>query len=76
MRALCLEIGRGIECARAIVKAKSPAVDGAMRAISFAGVLGVLLQMLYAGGMVAVLNRGPFSFGSSSSPPDATSGTT
>jgi hypothetical protein len=45
------------------LKAKSPAVDGAMRAIGFAGVLGVLLQMLYAGGIVAVLNRGPFSFG-------------
>lgn len=45
------------------MKAKSPAVDGAMRAIGFAGVLGVLLQMLYAGGIVAVLNRGSFSFG-------------
>jgi hypothetical protein len=45
------------------MREKSPAVDGAMRAIGFAGVLGVLLQMLYAGGIVAVLNRGPFSFG-------------
>jgi hypothetical protein len=44
-------------------KQEGPAVEGAKRAISFAGVLGVLLQMLYAGGMVAVLNRGPFSFG-------------
>ena len=38
-------------------------VDGAMRTIGFAGVLGVLLQMLYAGGIVVVLGRGPFSFG-------------
>ncbi len=45
------------------LKEEAPAVDGAMRAIGFAGVLGVLLQMLYAGGIVAVLNRGPFSFG-------------
>ena len=45
------------------LREKSPAVDGAMRAIGFAGVLGVFLQMLYAGGIVAVLGRGPFSFG-------------
>ena len=45
------------------MREKSPAVNGAMRAIGFAGFLGVLLQMFYAGGIVAVLGRGPFSFG-------------
>ena len=34
-----------------------------MRAIGWAGLLGVLLQMFFAGGIVAVLGRGPFSFG-------------
>jgi hypothetical protein len=34
-----------------------------MRTIAFAGFLGVLLQMFYAGGIVVVLGRGPFSFG-------------
>ena len=45
------------------MREKGPAVEGAMRATGLAGVLGVLLQMLYAGGIVAVLGRGPFSFG-------------
>lgn len=45
------------------MREKAPAVEGAMRATGLAGVLGVLLQMLYAGGIVVVLGRGPFSFG-------------
>jgi len=46
-----------------LIREKGPAVEGAMRATGLAGVLGVLLQMLYAGGIVVVLGRGPFSFG-------------
>jgi len=46
-----------------LMREKGPAVEGAMRATGLAGVLGVLLQMLYAGGIVVVLGRGPFSFG-------------
>jgi len=45
------------------MRVQSPAIDGAMRTIGFAGFLGVILQMLYAGGIVVVLGRGPFSFG-------------
>jgi hypothetical protein len=38
-------------------------IDGALRTMDALGFLGVLLQMLFAGGIVAVLGRGPFSFG-------------
>jgi hypothetical protein len=39
------------------------AVDGSLRAMDALGLFGVLLQMLFVGGIVAVLGRGPFSFG-------------
>lgn len=45
------------------LKEKDAAVEGTQRAIGGLGVVGVLLQMFYAGGIVAVLGRGPFSFG-------------
>lgn len=38
------------------------AVGGARDAARWAGFLGVLLQMLFVGGIVTVLHRGPFSF--------------
>jgi hypothetical protein len=38
------------------------AVAGARDAARWAGFLGVLLQMLFVGGIVTVLRRGPFSF--------------
>jgi hypothetical protein len=40
-----------------------PAFAGARRTAGWAGAVGVLLQMFFAGGIVAVLGRGPFSFG-------------
>lgn len=46
-----------------LLREKGPAVKGAMRAAGWAGLLGVLLQMLYAGGIVVALGRGRFSFG-------------
>src|SRR5215470_3219688 len=46
-----------------IVKEKGPVLDGVRHAIGGFGMLGVLLQMFYAGGMVVVLGKGPFSFG-------------
>ena len=42
---------------------KKAAIDGTQRAIGGMGVLGVVMQMFFAGGIVAVLGRGPFSFG-------------
>ena len=42
---------------------KGAVIDGFQRAIGGMGVLGVVLQMFFAGGMVVVLGRGPFSFG-------------
>jgi hypothetical protein len=42
---------------------KGPAVRATLTAAQWAGLLGVVLQMFFAGGIVAVLNRGPFSFG-------------
>jgi hypothetical protein len=45
------------------LREKDPAVDAMRWAARWAGLLGVLLQMLYAGGIVVVLGRGPFSFG-------------
>ncbi len=42
---------------------KDSAVEGTRHAIGGMGVVGVLLQMFFAGGIVAVLGRGPFSFG-------------
>jgi hypothetical protein len=45
------------------MREKGPAVEGAMRATGWAGILGVLLQMLYTGGIVVVLGRRRFSFG-------------
>jgi hypothetical protein len=35
----------------------------------WAGILGVVVQIFLAGGIIAVLGHGPFGFGSSSSPP-------
>ena len=42
---------------------KQSVIDGTHRAIGGMGVLGVVLQMFFAGGIVVVLGRGPFSFG-------------
>ena len=42
---------------------RDDAIQGARRTASAAGVLGVLLQVFFAGGIVAVLGRGRFSFG-------------
>jgi len=42
---------------------KADAIHGARRTASAAGVLGVLIQVFFAGGIVVVLGRGPFSFG-------------
>jgi hypothetical protein len=39
------------------------AIKGARRTALAAGILGVLLQVFFAGGIVAVLHRGPFTFG-------------
>lgn len=40
-----------------------PAFEGARRTAGWAGAIGLLLQMFFAGGIVAVLGRGKFSFG-------------
>jgi hypothetical protein len=45
------------------LREKESALDGTRRAAGAMGLLGVFLQMFYAGGIVAVLGRGPFSFG-------------
>jgi len=45
------------------LKEEGGSIDGALRTMDALGFLGVLLQMLFVGGMVAVLGRGPFSFG-------------
>jgi len=45
------------------LKEDGGSIDGALRTMDALGFLGVLLQMLFAGGMIAVLGRGPFSFG-------------
>jgi hypothetical protein len=42
---------------------KDAVIDGTRHAIGGMGVLGVVLQMFFAGGIVVVLGRGPFSFG-------------
>ena len=42
---------------------KDAVIDGTRHAIGGMGVLGVVLQMFFAGGSVVVLGRGPFSFG-------------
>ncbi|HKD18614.1 MAG TPA: hypothetical protein VKG23_12170, partial [Thermoanaerobaculia bacterium] len=42
---------------------KGPVIDGFERAMNGMAVLGVVLQMFFAGGIVVVLGRGPFSFG-------------
>jgi hypothetical protein len=42
---------------------KWPVFAGARRTAGWAGAIGVLLQMFFAGGIIAVLGRGPFSFG-------------
>jgi hypothetical protein len=42
---------------------KTDAIRGTRRTASAAGVLGVLLQAFFAGGIVVVLGRGRFSFG-------------
>ncbi|HYX19415.1 MAG TPA: hypothetical protein VFA98_01035 [Thermoanaerobaculia bacterium] len=45
------------------LKAEEGAIDGAARTMNTLGFLGVVLQMFFAGGIVVVLGRGPFSFG-------------
>jgi hypothetical protein len=45
------------------MREQGPAVDGTRRAFGGLGVVGLLLQMFYAGGIVVVLGRGAFSFG-------------
>jgi hypothetical protein len=42
---------------------KKDVIQGTHRAIGGMGVLGVVLQMFFAGGIVVVLGRGQFSFG-------------
>lgn len=42
---------------------RSAALDGTKRAAAGAGVVGVLLQVFLAGGIVSVLGRGRYSFG-------------
>lgn len=44
-------------------KEDAGAIDGTRKAIGGLGIFGVILQMFFAGGIVAVLGRGPFSFG-------------
>lgn len=44
------------------LREKSPAIDGAARAMNAMGFVGLLLQIFFAGGIVAVLGRGPFAF--------------
>lgn len=46
-----------------LLKEKWPVFAGARRTAGWAGGIGVLLQVFFAGGIVAVLGRGPFSFG-------------
>lgn len=45
------------------LKEDAGAIEGTRRTIGGLGLFGVILQMFFAGGMVAVLGRGPFSFG-------------
>jgi hypothetical protein len=45
------------------LREKESAVDGARHAVRAMALLGVLFQMFFAGGIVAVLGHGPFSFG-------------
>ncbi len=45
------------------IREKAPALAGALSAAEWAGLLGILLQAFFAGGIIAVLGRGPFSFG-------------
>jgi len=46
-----------------LIKSEPGAIDGTGRTMDALGLFGVLLQMLFAGGIIAVLGRGPFSFG-------------
>jgi hypothetical protein len=46
-----------------LLKAEPGAIDGMGRTLDSLGFFGVVLQMFFAGGIVAVLGRGPFSFG-------------
>jgi hypothetical protein len=45
-----------------LVQEKWPAFTGMRRTAGSMGAVGVLLQMFFAGGIVAVLGRGPFGF--------------
>jgi hypothetical protein len=45
-----------------LIREMFPAFAGVMRAAGWAGFLGVVLQMFCAGGIIAALGRGPFSF--------------
>ncbi len=45
------------------LKEDGGAIEGTQRTIGVLGLFGVLVQMFLAGGIVAVLGRGPFSFG-------------
>jgi len=42
---------------------KDAAIEGTRHAAGGMGMVGVVLQVFFAGGLVAVLGRGPFSFG-------------
>src|SRR5262249_47013661 len=46
-----------------LVQEKWPAFAGMRRTAGWMGAIGVVLQMFFAGGIVAVLGRGPFGFG-------------
>lgn len=46
-----------------LLKEAGGAIDGTARTMDALGLFGVVLQMFFAGGIVAVLGRGPFSFG-------------
>ncbi len=46
-----------------LVQQKWPAFDGMRRTAGWMGAIGIVLQMFFAGGIVAVLGRGRFGFG-------------
>ncbi|HWZ84810.1 MAG TPA: hypothetical protein VN032_01330, partial [Thermoanaerobaculia bacterium] len=46
-----------------VFREKEAVVDGVRHTVRAMALLGVLFQMFFAGGIIAVLGRGPFSFG-------------
>ena len=46
-----------------LLREQAPAFRGARRSAAGIGLLGIFLQIFFAGGIVGVLGRGPFSFG-------------